>query len=796
MTEPKAGGALSSTETQDWSPFGQKQPLWLVVVVRTVLPAVLAVAVAGVVVFYLALPRLREHLMRSRRESARSLVQVAVELLKQYHERVLDGELGVEEARRRAKRRIAAMRYGPNRQDYLWVNDFDRVVLVHPVQPQLVGRDLSDRIDPETGQYIIRTFVRVGRQPGGGFVAYHWPTIRDPQVVEPKISYVAAFEPWGWVVGTGIYVQDVQHQMASITRTLTLSFLGVLGLMVLLSGYMIVRSERSERRLRQSESVFRAHFQRGLIGMAVASPEGDWLEVNQRLAEIVGRPPATLRGSNWIELTHPEDRDAVTSRYRTLVDGEVDEYSMESRLMRADGSVAEVELYVVSMRDSGRSLHCAGVHVLDVTRRKQAERERARHLQFLNDLDRIDRVLHQATDLDEALEACLDEVRDILACDRAWLLYPCEPDSDSLRMMMQSAPTAHYARGLMDRPIRLTPEGADLVERSLAEPDPVVLDCTRQTDVLVEKNDETVHAQIQLVVRPRTGKAWLFGIQQIERERCFTPGEKNLLREVGRRLGDSLTVMLILQEARRSEENLAITLDSIGDGVIATDDQGRVRRINAVAEKLTGWMSVEAIGRELTEVFQVVDATSGDPLHSPYDRILRQRGPIKLSGEMVLIDRTGKRRRIADSGAPIRDRGGRIVGVVLVFRDVTSELQAQAQLQHPSKMQAVGQLAGGVAHDFNNLLAGIMGNAELLGRRLAPGPDEQKMIDAIMTASQRGAQLTRQLLSFSRKETFQRTDVDMHLVVNEVAGLLKHSIDKRIDLQLNLQARQTTIRGD
>jgi PAS domain S-box-containing protein len=135
------------------------------------------------------------------------------------------------------------------------------------------------------------------------------------------------------------------------------------------------------------------------------------------------------------------------------------------------------------------------------------------------------------------------------------------------------------------------------------------------------------------------------------------------------------------QEAlRRSEESLAVTLHSIGDGVMATDSEGRVTRMNPVAEKLTGWSQSEAQGRSIVEVFQIINEGTRQPAVIPVDTVLTTGEIHGLANHTVLIARDGTEWPIADIAAPIRDKSGRILGVVLVFRDVTAERKAERSL--------------------------------------------------------------------------------------------------------------------
>lgn len=133
--------------------------------------------------------------------------------------------------------------------------------------------------------------------------------------------------------------------------------------------------------------------------------------------------------------------------------------------------------------------------------------------------------------------------------------------------------------------------------------------------------------------------------------------------------------------AKASEEDLRITLESIGDAVIATDVQGRVRRMNRVAETLTGWAFSEAQGRTLAEVFRIVNALTREPSANPVQRVIESGAILGLANHTVLIARDGREYQIADSGAPIKEENGATRGVVLVFRDVTEEYALQNALR-------------------------------------------------------------------------------------------------------------------
>ncbi len=148
------------------------------------------------------------------------------------------------------------------------------------------------------------------------------------------------------------------------------------------------------------------------------------------------------------------------------------------------------------------------------------------------------------------------------------------------------------------------------------------------------------------------------------------------------------------QALRDSEESLATTLHSIGDAVIATDDTGRITRINAAAERLTGWAAAEALGRPLAEVFRIVNDDTHEPARDPVQRVLAHGDVVGLANHTALLSREGREYQISDSAAPIRDAQGHITGVVLVFSDVTEPYRVQQALAaREERLRSTGELA-------------------------------------------------------------------------------------------------------
>jgi len=212
-----------------------------------------------------------------------------------------------------------------------------------------------------------------------------------------------------------------------------------------------------------------------------------------------------------------------------------------------------------------------------------------------------------------------------------------------------------------------------------------------------------------------------------------------------------ITMKKAAEEAMAAEkERLAVTLRSIGDGVIVTDIDGNITLINKVSEHLTGWTNEEAQGKPLTVVFNIINETTREKCENPVEKVLKTGLIVGLANHTALIKKDGTEIIIADSAAPIKDGHSQTIGIVLVFRDVTAQYRMEQEMQKMQKLESLGLLAGGLAHDFNNLLTSIIGNVSLVKMQL--GVDHNsfgRLTDAEM-AARRATDLTQQLLTFAK----------------------------------------------
>jgi two-component system cell cycle sensor histidine kinase/response regulator CckA len=257
------------------------------------------------------------------------------------------------------------------------------------------------------------------------------------------------------------------------------------------------------------------------------------------------------------------------------------------------------------------------------------------------------------------------------------------------------------------------------------------------------------------------------------------------------------------QQLRTSELRYETTLMSIGDGVVATDAEGRVTFINPVAEALTRWAHDEAIGRPAGEVFTLRNGQTGDAVPDPIVSALDEQAIVVLPAQTVLVARDGTTLPIDDSVAPIRDHDGRVRGAVAVFRVETQDgktlerlRHAEERLRQAEKLESLGRLAGGIAHDINNMMTVIVGCADLVLEKMPQGEPSRALLHELKSAADRSTSMVRQLLAFSRTQVLSPVVLDVRAVIADLQIMLRRLIESHVEILYTLRDEDALVRVD
>ena len=218
--------------------------------------------------------------------------------------------------------------------------------------------------------------------------------------------------------------------------------------------------------------------------------------------------------------------------------------------------------------------------------------------------------------------------------------------------------------------------------------------------------------------------------------------------------GEAVEALLQAKRAEQAladeKERLAVTLRSVGDGVIAIDLDGRVRLVNNVAEALTGWTQAEAAGQPFGAVFQTLEADTRTTCDNSIESLTAQADRAGFCRSTILVARNLAERPIEEIAAPLCDANGRTTGMVVAFRDITEALRIREERAKADRVASLGLLAGGIAHDFNEILMAIAGNVSMARANIPRTHTATLPLAEADQACLRARQLTWQLLTFSK----------------------------------------------
>ena len=345
------------------------------------LPSTISVVLFGATVFWLVLPQTESAIMAQKKTMISELTLSVCSMLATYSQQEEIGALTRRQAQQRALARLGQMRYGPDNKDYFWVTDLKPRMLMHPYRPELDGQDLTQYVDSH-GKRFFWEYTRMVEKSGQGFVSYMWQWKDDASQEVPKTSHVRLFKPWGWVVGTGMYTDDVAREMAIMTRNLTLAGAMVMALVSLLAGFITMRNikvdrerQRAQESLIESEQRFRGISDNALDGIVMIDPEGQISFWNQAAEKIFGYAASEVMGADLHRILAPpayhQDYLDAFAKFQEIGQGYAIGKILELTALRKNGEEFPIELSVAALHLRGRR-HAVGV-IRDITQRKQAE---------------------------------------------------------------------------------------------------------------------------------------------------------------------------------------------------------------------------------------------------------------------------------------------------------------------------------------------------------------------------------------------------------------------------------------
>ena len=330
--------------------------------VRSVIPTLLTIALFVMAIFFFMLPALEKSIMDQKREMIKELTNTAWNILArfEYDERI--GVMTREQAQKLAIESIQNLHYGQGMKDYFWVNDMQPRMIIHPYRTDLNGKDLNDVTDPSGNRLFVK-FVEIVKAHNAGYAEYLWQWKDDPSRISPKLSYVKGFEPWGWIVGTGVYLNDVRNEIASIRNNLIFFSTAILLITTGLLAFLLVGSFLSERRrrlaelsLRESEEKYRMLVESAGEYM-IMSLCGQELFANNSMLRLLGYSSEEFMQKNILEVVEmsPAEKNLGYPYSVALVKGEEYPHQYETYLIKKNGERYRVMILLSSIPQGNKS---------------------------------------------------------------------------------------------------------------------------------------------------------------------------------------------------------------------------------------------------------------------------------------------------------------------------------------------------------------------------------------------------------------------------------------------------------
>jgi len=476
------------------------------------------------------------------------------------------------------------------------------------------------------------------------------------------------------------------------------------------------------------KNFLQALFDNELVGMVEVDAVDRYLHANPRWLKMVGYNAAELRTLNVETLTHPEDLILQQQLDQELKEKKRSSYRMDKRYLHKNGSSFWAEVSVTALYDESGTLTGMIGLIIDISKRRKSEINLAEsEKRFRTLIDQMEHIPVQG----------YNQERQVIYWNRASTELYGYSREEALGRKLEEL--------IIPPPMRTSV--IKLIRRYITEGQPI----PSGELILQDKNGNDVP-----VYSSRTLHTTASGAKEIF---CI---------DIDLRL---------LQQAEGQVRRLAAAIEQTGETIVITDIDGNIEYVNPAFTAITGYSQQEAIGKNARIL------NRGEQEKSVYTELWATITAGKTwRGRFINKKKDGTRFIESVTISPITDTTGKIINYVASKRDITEQLQTQEQYQQAQKMEAFGQLAGGISHDFNNMLAVIIGQVEIALMEIPPDDPMKRRLQAISTAANRSAELTRQLLGFARKQRYRPEILNLNDSVETILLMLKRLIGEQLEL--------------
>ena len=512
----------------------------------------------------------------------------------------------------------------------------------------------------------------------------------------------------------------------------------------------ITDRRRAEQTLQASERNYREIFEGTNDAIFVHElSTGSIVGANRKASELMGYSIEELCRFTVGELSageSPYSQTEAAQRIKKAIEEGPQVFEWLSKRKNGELFWVEVSLKLAVIGGQDRVLAIAR----DITQRKQAEQEHLAHVRFLESLEQIDRVICRTDDLEAMMGDVLEATRVILDCDRAFLIYPCDPDAPTFRVPMECVRPGYPGALAMNVEVPITPDAAELLREELATDGPVSR-VFQPGGLQWDPDDEFgVRSMLVMAVYPKSGKPWSFGLHQCSHARLWTDQEQRLFKEIGRRIADALSSTLLLRDLRESEERYRVLFENAGVMISVYDRHGICLMMNNEVAKRFSAAPGELVGKSFHELHPEDAADYLARIREIFD------SGRSVNYEDVVTFLEGDRWLLSNV-QPIRDANGDVFAAQIISQDITERKQAEQEREKlierlEAQNAELERFAYTVSHDLKTPLITMKGFMGALREDLAR-EDTKNVRDDLLrmeNAAEVMARLLSDLLELSR----------------------------------------------
>lgn len=342
-----------------------------------VVPLIFIVLLFVVSNYFFLVPSIEREITTQKKEIIKELTNVSLSIIGDYNHNYLQGLYSLEEAKQRAGEKIRKMSYGEDKKDYFWIIDTTTQMIMHPFRMDLEGKNLSTYQDPE-GNFLFKTAVEIVQQKNEGYLEYIWQWKDDSTLLLPKLTFVKAFKDWGWIVGTGVYTNDMKEEIDNIRKKqirIVLFSFGLITLMTISIFLFGVKTERNRKiahnKLVHSEEKFRNLFHNSKDLIIISDFNGVILEINHKGLNRYGVSKEMFVGKKTFDFIAEKYHQAILDRIQQLVNTELPPVELEFYLQENHLIYAEINSSVFNYEGNKAILSV----IRDITDRKNHEQQ-------------------------------------------------------------------------------------------------------------------------------------------------------------------------------------------------------------------------------------------------------------------------------------------------------------------------------------------------------------------------------------------------------------------------------------